>query len=179
MATDDRELGYGCSNVGRRIRNRVPHNGIGYVGHCDDCQVSAHVPGHQESLYANCGTSAAMLDSSKFCMVEALNRLATVKVANVKSRPVLRWHCAIDKTQLFITYHTSPQGCLSVLIASSSASTCDPLPGPSAGLVRQGYARGDIIGLKDASIAAALARMLGYQVSASSSGGYRGTPLLE
>lgn len=179
MASNDLKFTCACGEVVGKISDLRVGDGIRYVCHCDDCQVSAYVLGHPEALDANGGTSAALLNSSKLKIEKGSDQLSAIRVANIKSRPILRWHCSTCKTPLFNTYDSSRRSFLSFLLKNSDKSECDKLLGPSSGHVWKKYAVGDAAGLKNASIAAILARMVWRQISARLSGDYRNTPLFD
>lgn len=168
-----------CGAVAGRLRNLSPRDGIRFVCHCDDCQVAAHLLGHPETLDAHGGTAAVLLNSSKLVIEQGVDRLAAIRVAAFKTRPVLRWHCARCRTPLFNTYDTSRRSFLSFLLNNADPHACDALLGPSTGHAWKAHARGDASGLKDANLAAILVRLVGRQISARLSGDYRNTPLFD
>jgi hypothetical protein len=168
-----------CGGVSGEIRDVSRGIGIRFVCHCDDCQVSALALGHPEALDSNGGTSAVLLDSSRLVIRHGLQDLAAMRVAKIKSRPVVRWFCSICKTPLFNTYDDARRSFLSFLLANSDGSECERLLGPSTGHVWKNFAVGETTGMKDASIGAILARMLLRQLSARISGDYKNTQLFD
>ena len=168
-----------CGSVSGQINDIEVGDGLRFVCHCDDCQVSAHALNHPETLDANGGTSAVLLDSSKLNIDNGLNKLATMKVAAIKSRPVLRWYCNNCKTPLFNTYDSSYRSFLSFLLANSNTVECDRLLGPSMGHVWKKFSVGDVSDKKSANLFKIIARMVRRQIHARISGGFRKTPLFD
>ena len=168
-----------CGDVSGHISNMAQGHGIRFVCYCDDCQVSALVLGHPASLDENGGTSAALLDSSKLVIQKGIDRLAAMRAARIKSRPVLRWYCSTCRTPLFNTYDNASKSFLSFLLANSDSAECDKLVGPSTGYVWGEYATGDLSEKKKASIFTIIKRMFWRQISARISGDYLNTPLFD
>ena len=168
-----------CGSVSGHVNDIAPDDGLRFVCHCDDCQVSAHALDHPETLDVNGGTSAALLDSSKLKIDNGLDKLATMRVAAIKSRPVLRWYCNNCKTPLFNTYDSSYRSFLSFLLANSNTVECDRLLGPSMGHVWKKFSIGDVSDKKSANLLRIIARMVWRQIHARISGDFRNTPLFD
>lgn len=175
----DLEFKCECGAVSGIVRGASPRVGIRYVCYCDDCQASHHHLGAAGRLDANGGTDAYQTDGSRLEIRSGLGRLATLKVAKLSMRPVLRWYCSQCRTPLFSTYDTAKRAFFVLLVAATETEARDRLLGPSTGLVWRKFAAGDVSSVRDASLAAILWRMMRRQVSARITGDYRNTPLFD
>ena len=168
-----------CGAVTGRLRAMSPARAVRFACCCDDCQACAHHLGRSDILDENGATDVCHVDSSRLEILTGIERLATVKVANLRLRSVLRWYCGSCKSPLFNTYDTSKRSFLGIILANTALGDRDRLLGPSTGLIWRKFAVGDASGRKDANIAAILIRLFGRQVSARMSGDYRNTPLFD
>jgi hypothetical protein len=168
-----------CGAVSGRLRGPLSGHGIRFTCCCDDCQVSAHHLGRSDILDANGGTDSYHADSSRLDIADGLDRLATLRVAQRGSRPLLRWYCRTCKSPLFSTYDTSRRSLLSLILANAAPADRDGVVGPSTGIIWRKFAVGNASSRKDASLFVILRRLFGRQISARLSGDYRNTPLFD
>ena len=166
-----------CGNVRGLLRG--PLSGIRFACCCDDCQVCAHHLGRGDILDANGGTDCYHADSSRLEITSGLNRLATLKVARIASRPVLRWYCADCKSPLFNTYDTAQRSLFGLILANADAAECNALLGPASGIIWRKFAVGDAGARKSANLFAILSRLFRRQIAARLSGDWRNTPLFD
>lgn len=168
-----------CGAVRGYLRGPLSGHGIRFACCCDDCQVYAHHLGRADILDAHGGTDAYHADSSRLEITSGLDRLATLKLARIASRPVLRWYCSGCNSPLFNTYDTSQRSFLGLILANADAAQCDALLGSSSGIIWRKFARGDAAARNSASLFAILARLFARQISARLSGDWRNTPLFD
>src|ERR1700709_497884 len=124
-----------CGAVTGRLRGPLRRHGIRFACCCDDCQVCAHHLGRADILDANGGTDSYHADSSRLEITSGLDRLASLKVARIASRPVLRWYCGTCKSPLFNTYDTAQRSLFGLILANADAAERNALLGPSTGII--------------------------------------------
>ncbi len=177
--TGDIHFHCACGAVRGRLRGPLSGHGIRFTCCCDDCQVSACHLGRGDILDANGGTDSYHADSSRLDIADGLDRLATLRVARIGTRPLLRWYCRTCKSPLFSTYDTSRRSLFSLVLANVAPADRDRIVGPSTGIIWRKFALGDVSGRKNANLFAILWRLFGRQISARVSGDYRNTPLFD
>lgn len=176
---DDLNFQCRCGAITGRLVNLSPARAMRFVCHCDDCQVSAHALGHGDMLDENGGTDAAIVDSSRLRIETGLDRLGAIRVADFKSRPIHRWHCAACNTPMFNTYDSNRRSFLSFVMATTDPDARDRLLGPSLGHIWRRFATGDLKGRKSVNLRSVIARIAWRQITARLSGDYRNTPLFD
>lgn len=165
-----------CGEVAGRLREVSPACGLRYVCHCDDCQAFARSLGREDLLDAHGGSDAFQTDSSRLVIERGRDCLATLRVADIKLRPTLRWYAACCGTPLFSTGDRAQRSFLSFLLANARPEDRDAA-GASIGHVWLKYARGDRRDLRAANLWRIVGRMLRRQVTARLTGDFRNTPL--
>lgn len=175
--TADLDFRCACGTVRGMLLAVSPEAGVRYVCHCDDCQAFTHfLKRADDVLDANAGTDVFQTPASRLRITHGAGHLACMKVTK---GPLLRWYADCCNTPLANTYGTSKFSFMSVVLWRFDPDVRDRVLGPPSGHVWVKFAKGDMAGVKLASIPAMICRILARAVSARLSGDYRKNPLFD